>query len=108
MSDDANDIRFQYEVVKGLAESTRTLTESLLRQQDTLADIVQRLVRIEANEVNSRVKVLETKVEAFEAERNQRVGMTRIVEWLFKSPVIGWLVGGAAAAWLILNGKAGQ
>lgn len=108
VNDDLSDLRFQFEVVKGLAESTRTLTEGLFNQQKTLNDIVERLVRIEANEVNTRVKTLEMKVDGLETERHQRVGMARVAEWIFKSPLMGWLVGAGATVWLLLSGKAGQ
>lgn len=105
---DPNDLRFQYEVIKGQSESIRTLTEAMMNQQNTLGDIVSRLVRIEANKVDSRVTALEAEIEQLKAERNQRAGMAKIAEWTFKSPLIGWLVGAAATVWFLLNGKAPQ
>ncbi len=103
MTDDPSDLRFQFETIKHLAESTRQLASNVSALQTTAADIVERLARIEANEVNSRVKALEQKVEELEGERNQRVGMQRVIEWIFKSPLVGWVIGAGATIWLILR-----
>lgn len=108
MDVDPNDLRFQYDVIKGQSESIRTMTSALIEQQRTLGEIVERLVRIESNKVDSRVTALETKVEQMEAERNQRVGMARAVDLIIKSPAVGWLVGAAVTAWLILSGRVAQ
>lgn len=105
---DVNDIRFQYDVIKGQSDSIRALTESMMRQQEVLGEINERLIRIEANKVDSRVAALEAEIEQLKAERNQRVGMARLVEMIFKSPLIGWIVGAAGLVWFMLNGKAPQ
>jgi hypothetical protein len=103
---DPRDLRFQYDVIKGQSDSIRSMAEGLLRQQETLSDIVERLVRIESNKVDSRVTTLEAEVEQLKAERNQRVGMSRLIELIFKSPLVGWLVGAGTAVWFLLSGKA--
>lgn len=103
MAEDPSDLRFQFETIRHLAESTRQLASNVSSLQGMAADIVERLARIEANEVNSRVKALELKVADLEGERNQRVGMQRVVEWIFKSPMVGWVIGAGATIWLILR-----
>lgn len=108
MDVDPKDFRFQYDVIKGLSDSIRTMTSALLEQQKTLGEIVERLVRIESNKVDSRVTTLEAKVEQLEAERNQRTGMAKVAEWIFKSPLVGWLAAAGAGAWLMISGKASQ
>lgn len=105
---DPNDLRFQFDVIRGQSESIRSLTEAMLNQQTTLGDIVSRLVRIEANKVDSRVTSLEAEVEQLKVERNQRAGMTKMLEWIFKSPLIGWLAAAGAGVWMVLHGKGPQ
>jgi uncharacterized small protein (DUF1192 family) len=105
---DPNDIRFQYDVIKGQSESIRVMTGALMEQQKTLGEIVERLVRIESNKVDSRVTVIESEIEALKAERNQRAGMAKVIEIIFKSPLIGWLVGAAGLVWFMVTGGKGQ
>lgn len=108
MDVEPSDVRFQYEVIRGLSESSRAQTQALLDQGRQLAEILERLGRIEANEVNSRVRALEAKVERMEAERNRRAGMARVGELFVKSPLVGWLVGAGATVWFVISGKAAQ
>lgn len=105
---DPTEVRFQYDVIKGQSESIRVMTGALMEQQKTLGEIVERLVRIESNEVDSRVKAIEAEIEHIKAERNQRAGMAKLMEWIFKSPLMGWIVGAAATVWFLLNGKGAQ
>lgn len=98
-----HDLRFQYKVIEGQSQSIREMTSALMDQQKTLGDIVQRLVRIESNGVDGRVKALELAVQQLQDERNQRAGMGRIMDYVFKSPLIGWLAGAGAAIWLVMT-----
>lgn len=51
------------------------------------------------------IGALKAKVEALEADKNQREGATGMIGFVLKSPAIGWLVGAAISAWAVLTGK---
>lgn len=100
----ADDIRFQFEIIKQLAESMREQTAVTRGMQEDIRTIFgaqsktnERLAAIEANRVNETVAKLETKFETaleridkLEAERDRQEGMTgarRAVVYYW--PVIG-------------------
>lgn len=90
---DSNDIRFQFDVIKSLAENVRVMNE-------TQTKVLERLARIEAREVNEIVSNLQAKVEKLEQLENRRAGESAawaaIKTWW---PMIGsflmvvWIVG---------------
>lgn len=48
---------------------------------------------------------LEDRIAALEAVNTKREGLMGGVEWLMKSPLIGWIVAGAVAVWGLLTGR---
>lgn len=100
-----NDLRFQFEIIKGLAESVRTQTDAIMRMQEMQTDIVARLERIEAKETAERVAGLLARVDALEAAEHRREGAFHVVTAILKSPSVGWLVGGATFVWGIMTGR---
>lgn len=86
------DIRFQFEVIKNLAESVRQQTEVIRGIQTTQVNMLERLAKIEANRINETVAKLEekfesalTKIDALETERDLREGGSK--EW---RKFLGW------------------
>lgn len=100
-----NDLRFQFEIIKGLSESVRTQTAVMMRMQEQQTDIVARLERIEAKETAQQVKDLLARVDALEDTELRREGGARVLTAIVKSPVVGWVVGGATFMWAVLTGR---
>jgi hypothetical protein len=100
-----NDLRFQFEIIKGLAESVRTQTAAILGMKDQQTDIVARLERIEAKEVAELLAALIVRVEALEDTELRREGGARVITAVIKSPIVGWVVGGATFMWAVLTGR---
>jgi len=110
-----SDVRFQFDVIRNLAESVRQQSEVLRGVQQTQITMLERLARIEANRVNETVAKLEERVEkalekidALESDRDRREGAIGVLGWLAKnwpfavvSAALGVLV-----AWA--NGKFGR
>ena len=106
---DPNDVRFQFEVVRQLAESIRQQTSTLTRMQEQMAAMSERLARIEANRVHEDVERLraslveETKrVDALMRDKDRRDGAIGAWTWLQRSaPWAAIATAGAAIlAWL--------
>jgi len=75
------DLRFQFEVIKNLAESVRQQSDVLRSVQTTQVTMLERLAKIEANRVNEtvaelKVKLDETcgKVDRLESDKDRRDG----------------------------------
>lgn len=100
-----NDLRFQFDVIKGLAESVRSQTAVLMRLQEQQTDIVARLERIEAKETAEQVAALKARVEALEKTEHRREGASAVITAILKSPVIGWAVGAGSAIWAVATGR---
>lgn len=80
-SPEANDIRFQYDVIRNLAESVREQSKVMASIQTTQVSMLERLAKIEANRVNevvAEVKALvavhEGKIDKLEQDRDIREG----------------------------------
>jgi hypothetical protein len=76
-----SDLRFQFEVIKNLAESVRQQSEVLRGVQTTQITMLERLAKIESNRINETVAKLEertdkacTAIDRLESERDQRLG----------------------------------
>lgn len=92
---DPNDTRFQFEVIKSLADSVREMG-------GTQTKMLERLARIEEHRTNEEVAKLKTRLQILEDEKLRRDGASRvwlgIKEWW---PLIGmallvvWTVGRA-------------
>lgn len=97
---DPNDLRFQFEIIKQLAENGRTLASNIGEIQKTQVAMLERLARIESNAVNETVTELKTKVDRLEQMEDRRAGESAakaaIIKWW---PVIGsalmviWIIG---------------
>jgi len=57
------------------------------------------------NTTGMKIDALAARVSALEAEHNRRQGASNVLQALFRSPALGWLVGAAVSAWAILTGK---
>jgi uncharacterized coiled-coil protein SlyX len=101
----ANDLRFQFEIIKGLSESVRTQTSVMMRMQEQQTDIVARLERIEAKETAQQVKELLARVDSLEAAEQRREGGAKVITAIAKSPAIGWLFAAAAFLWSVITGR---
>ncbi len=99
---DINDIRFQFEIIKQLAENGRTMANNISDMQKTQVAMLERLARMEAGAVNETVVELKTKVDRLEQLEDRRAGESAakaaIIKWW---PVIGtalmviWIIGRA-------------
>lgn len=105
---DPTDVRFQYEVIRQLAESVRQQTQSLARMQEQMGAMAERMARIEANRVHDDVERLRVgldeqtkRVDALMRDKDRRDGALGAAEWLRQSAPWAWLiaVGSAAVAW---------
>lgn len=103
-----SDTRFQYDIIKGLADSIRQLTGSIQKMQETQVNMLERLAVLEANRVGEVVAKVEVAVEAaknridvLEADKNRRDGAAgafkMIKDW---APFLAMLFSAACAAWL--------
>jgi len=52
-----------------------------------------------------RVKELEDRMAALEADKNKRDGAMSFGGWLIRSPMIGWLATAAVTLWALLRGR---
>jgi hypothetical protein len=76
-----SDLRFQYEVIKGLAESVRQMAASMSDLQKTQIDMLVRLARLEENKVGddlvgmkAATAALTIRVDALESDKDRRDG----------------------------------
>lgn len=53
----------------------------------------------------AKVKELEDRVAALEADKNKRDGAMSFGGWLLRSPMIGWLATAAVTLWALLRGR---
>lgn len=92
-SENPNDLRFQFDIIKSLAENVRVMNETQTR-------MLERLARIEAREVNEIVTELKSKVDRLERLEDRREGESAAKSAFLKWwPVIGsllmviWIIG---------------
>ena len=57
------------------------------------------------NNTGMKVDALAMRVSALEAADQRRQGASGLMQTIFKSPALGWLVGAAITAWALLTGK---
>lgn len=81
---EANDIRFQYDVIRNLAESVREQSKVMAGIQSTQVSMLERLAKIEANRINEDVATLSSrldtaleKIDELEKDRDIREGGVR-------------------------------
>jgi len=100
------DTRFQYDVIKGLAESVRQMAQNMADLQKTQVDMLVRLARLEENKVGEELiamkaetAALAIRVDVLESAEDRRKGAYNVFTWLrIWGPAIFSLI---AAAWLI-------
>lgn len=136
LNGDPNDIRFQFEVIKGLAESVRQQTAALAKVQDTQVTMLERLARIEANRINEDVARIEAtmvagfarmdamsktvadkhetalstacgRIDKLEADKDRRDGAIGVWSWMGKNWPFAGLVSGLGLIVAWANGKLG-
>lgn len=83
------DAPFQYEVIRQLADSVRSMTTSLARMQEQMTSVSERLIRIESNRVHDDVARLQAeivaeraRVDALMRDKDRRDGAIGAAEWL--------------------------
>jgi hypothetical protein len=88
----ANDIRFQFEVIKNLSESVRQIATSMADVQKTQVNMLERLARIESNRINEDVADLRARhdavngrVDALERDKDVRDGGS-----LMRKAIVTW------------------
>lgn len=92
-----HDVRFQFEVIKNLAESVRQIAAGMADMQKSQVGILERLAKIESNRINedvarldARLEVVWNKVDKLEQSEDRREGASRfsraVITWW---PVIG-------------------
>lgn len=108
-----SDVRFQYEVIKGLAESVRQMASGMSDLQKTQVDMLVRLARLEENKVGDELVAMKAattalaiRVDALESDRDRREGaigmLGTIKAWapfltfLFSAATVLWLYGRSA------------
>lgn len=100
-----DDIRFQFEIIKGLGESVRLQTAALGSLQQGQIDIVDRLARIEARDHAEALAALRAEVDMLKADKQRRDGASGIIHAILKSPVLAWVVAICGFIWYELTGK---
>lgn len=103
-----SDVRFQYEVIKGLAESVRQMASGMSDLQKTQVDMLVRLARLEENKVGDELVAMKAattaltiRVDALESDRDRREGalgmLGTIKSW---APFLAMLFSAACVLWL--------
>lgn len=81
---DPNDTRFQFEVVKQLAESVRVQGEVMRDVQQAMTQMLERLARIEEHKVHESVSKLSARVDAIERKHAIEEGAASVKDTLMK------------------------
>ncbi len=71
---DPNDVRFQFEIIKGLAESIRQLTTSIQDMQRTQVGMLERLAILESNRHAEEIHDIDAKVDVLMRDKDRRDG----------------------------------
>jgi hypothetical protein len=84
----------------------RELIHNMKDQQQERSAIVRQLTKLET--VPDRLEAIERRLALLEVDKNRRDGLLGLGSWLLKTPLLGWVVGIAIAAWAFFTGKLGQ
>lgn len=98
------DIRFRFEIIKGLEDSVRQQTAAMAEMQRVQIEIVERLARIEAKDHEVALAALRAEVEMLKADKLRRDGANGIIHAILRSPVVGWIVASAGGIYYLLRG----
>jgi len=102
------DTRFQYDIIKGLADSVRQMATNMAELQKTQVDMLVRLARLEENKVGDELiamkaatTALTIRIDALESDKDRRDGalgaLGAIRQW---APFLAMLFSAACALWL--------
>lgn len=102
------DTRFQYDIIKNLADSVRQMAANMADLQKTQVDMLVRLARLEENKVadeliamKAATTALGIRVDALESDKDRRDGalgaLGAIRQW---APFLAMLFSAACALWL--------
>lgn len=102
---DPGDVRFQFEIIKGLSESIRQMATNMADMQKTQVNMLERLATLEANRIGDVVTKMESSISAvaarvdnLERDKDHRDGAVGVFDWVrVWGPV---LFSFAAAVWL--------
>lgn len=84
MGDDEASISLVLEMLRGIDGRLASQDAASAEDRKVLHDIVLRVDRIERNQLERKVRELEEAVDALQAERDQRRGVTLAAEWVAK------------------------
>ncbi len=89
---DPSDLRFQFEIIKQLAETGRTLAGNIADIQKTQVAMLERLAKIESNTVNDTVAELKGVVVAqgIDIDKLKQIEDRRIGESAAKAAIVKW------------------
>lgn len=89
---DPNDLRFQFEIIRQLAENGRVMAQNISDVQKTQVAMLERLAKIESNTVNETVAKLDTRVETMtlRVDKLEQFEDRRAGETAMKAAVIKW------------------
>lgn len=102
------DTRFQYDIIKGLAESVRQMATNMADLQKTQIDMLVRLARLEENKVGDELLTMKAstvaltlRIDALERDKDRRDGalglLGAIKSW---APFLAMLFSAASVLWL--------
>lgn len=106
---DPTDSRFQFEILRSLAESVKSQTEALGALQKQTYDVSERLARIESNRIHDEVAQLRLdlssesrRVDALMRDKDRRDGALGAWAWLQRTAPWGLMAAAVAglASWL--------
>lgn len=86
----------QAEIVGVLAELSKNVGELTAQVREQIHT---------SNNTQTMVRQLGERLTKLEAKDQRREGAAGVVQMIFKSPLIGWIVGAAISAWAVLTGK---
>lgn len=98
----------QVEGIEKYIHGERHAVNNLSQKVDALGvNIMRDIAAVEAR-IDEKIEAMKARMADLEQDRAQRQGGMSVVQAILKSPLIGWLVGGALAVWAILNGRPPQ
>jgi len=84
MGDEEASLSLILEMLRGINQQLDSQNSAATADRAVLNDIAIRVDRIERNQLERKVKDLETKVDTLESERDERRGVTKAAEWISK------------------------
>ena len=85
--------------VRGQLRELIHSVNNLAQKQDAMAEKV-----ISHAILPEKIADHEERISSLETDRDKREGAVGAFGWIMRSPIIGWIVGAAVAAWAMLGG----